>query len=612
MRRRALRSLIAGIALVAAAPTLQTSTPRYTRSEHAVAMRDGKTLFTIVFARNGPGRHAILLNRTPYGCGPFGDDQTPKLPELGEEVAAQGWTIVCQEVRGSARSQGVWDDMRPLGHLPDEATDAWDTIDWLIKNVPANSGRVVLWGISYPGFYAAAVLEHPHPALACVSPQAPQTDWWLQDVRENGAFHLRTMFGYLNTLGSGSGGPARTQPGFGFAIPDDDAYSFFLHDVGGLQALTDRFFGERSPLWRAVRGHPDRDAFWRERALLPHVAATGPRALVVGGWYDEQTITGPIDLFHRLGGGRRAGVQLVMGPWEHYTWSAPNLGERHYDIFWGAPTAADYRRDMLAPFLIDCLEAGGSPTAAVRSFDTGRARWTAFDRWPPQNARKLKLALDTDNRLRIGVRAARPGSEHFVSDPANPVPHVEEHTATRGQWWTSADQRFASRRPDVLTYASPPLAEAIELTGPIVADLWVTTDHSDADWIVKLIDVQPQDAPDWPGMTPDHHRAGYQRMVRAGVMRGRYRDDPARPKPFTPGLPTRVRFALPDVHHSFLPGHRIMVQIQSSWFPLIDRNPQSWQANIYRARSTDYEAANHAILSGGRHRSMLTVTVLGE
>lgn len=593
----------------------------YVKHEALVPMRDGVRLHTSILApKDATGRHPVLLHRTPYSCAPYGEERFPEVVYPDPLLTREGYIFVCQDVRGTYMSEGTWVHMRP--HLPrkspgetDESTDAYDTIDWLLRNVPNHNGRVGIWGASYPGFYAAASMIEAHPALKCALVQAPQVDWWYEDVHHNGAFFLAPVFHFVEELGLPRDGPTTRHPSFGLDIRTPDGFEFFLTAVGPLHNVNDEFFHERAPMWNAVVRHPNRDAFWQMRDLRPHLRNVAPAVMHVGGWFDDSNLFGTLEAYRAIEAQAPDTFNvLVIGPWEHTGWEWNAEGEGHGDVDFGQPTARFYRREAQEPFLRLCLLGGSDafeqtnlPEALV--FETGANRWREFDAWPPRELEQRHLYLEDEGKLSWEPPTTT-GFDAFVSDPAKPVPHTEEILPGRSRRFMNADQRFAARRPDVLVYRTEPLREPLTIAGPLTADLWVSTDRGDADWIVKLIDEHPGEHPDWPRMRPESRAGGYQMLVRAEVMRGRFRNDPAHPEPFEPNVPTRVRFRLLDVLHTFRQGHRLMVQIQSTWFPLVDRNPQAWVDNIFEAKDSDFLPATHRLHREVSHPSRLRVGVL--
>jgi putative CocE/NonD family hydrolase len=567
----------------------------YDKQETRIAMRDRVRLFTAIFTpRGGQGPYPVLLHRTCYGIGPYGPAAFPD--ELGPDpqLARDRFIFVYQDVRGKMMSEGVFQEMTPLtdGRGVDEATDAYDTIDWVLDHVASN-GKVGAWGISYPGYYAACALVGAHPALLAVSPQAPMADLFAgDDDHHNGALFLAQTFQFDTVWGLDRPAPTAREPEPLMAFPPD-AYRFFL-DMGALPRADAGYFHGRSRVWTDEMTHGSRDAYWQARDLRPHLGAARPAVLVVGGWYDAEDLFGTLQVHQRLQAGGGRAPYLVMGPWIHGGWSGDE-GARLGPVAFGSDTAAWFQAQVEAPFFEHFLKGAadpGLPGALV--FETGSNRWRRFATWPPAQARPRALYLRESGRLDFTPPGAAGGTDRFLSDPAHPVPHTSRTESEVSPIFMVEDQRFAARRPDVLVYQTGPLTRPLTLAGPVQAHLQVSTTGTDADWVVKLIDVLPD---------------GVQQLVRAEVMRGKFRDSLAAPVPFVPGQPTPVAFALDDICHQFRPGHRLMVQVQSSWFPLVDRNPQQFM-DIYHARDEDFHPAQHQLYHTAGRPSYLVVPVL--
>lgn len=592
----------------------------YTKREVRIPMRDGVHLHTAIFTpRDTSKTYPILLRRTPYSCNPYGEDKFPNRIGPSPIFLRAGYIFVDQDVRGAFMSEGEFVNMTP--HLAqksgpndvDESTDAWDTIEWLVHNVPGNNGKVGLYGISYPGFYAAAGMIDAHPALAAVSPQAPIADWWYDDFHHHGAFFLPHAFNFLASFGKPRPQPT-TEWNRRFDHGTGDGYQFFL-DTGPLERLQERHLRGEIAIWNDIVAHPNRDAFWQARDLLPHLRKVAPAVMVVGGLFDAEDLYGPLNIYRTVER-ENPGVYniLVMGPWGHGGWSRTE-GERLGDISFGAKTSREYQERLELPFFEHFLKGVGAPPAGeAHLFDTGAHRWHAFAAWPPQPVTK-DMYFGEGGTLTPDAPKARSGFDAFESDPARPVPFTQEIAAGMPKEYMIEDQRFAARRPDVLVYETPPLTEDLTLAGPIEAELWVSTTGTDADWIVKLIDVLPGDAGATTSERGDVQYSklgGYQMLVRSEVVRGRFRDSAERPAPFVPGKPTRVRVPLLDVLHTFKKGHRLMIQVQSTWFPLVDRNPQTFVPNIFLAEAKDFKKATHKVYRDGAHASRVRLPVLTQ
>lgn len=598
----------------------------YTKHELRIPMRDGAHLFTNVYVPKDRSRpYPFILLRTPYGVAPYGVDNYPSAREPhtlvglapAPELLRHGFIFVLQDVRGRMMSEGRFSDIRPLvpgKRAPsdvDESTDAYDTIDWLVKNVPNNNGRVGVWGNSYPGFYATMAAVDAHPALKAVSPQMPVTEWFLgDDFHHNGALFLADLFLFMADFGK-----PRPQPTpvwtWDFDARHGDLYDFFMQ-LGTLADADQRWVGRPVELWRASVEHPTRDAFWRARDPRPHLRGVRPAVMTVGGWFDSDDLFGTLATYRAIEQQSPGTTNtLVMGPWRHggqYRTDGESLG----DLSFGGKTARFYRESILTPFFLHHLKGQKiAPIPEAWAFETGANEWRTYDAWPPPQARPTPLHFASRGRLLTAPAddAADGTFDSYVSDPRKPVPYRERLSAHRDPEYMVEDQRFAARRPDVLVYATEPLSADVTLAGPIEADLWIETSGTDSDFVVKLIDAFPENAAD-PDPNPRGTRmGGYQALLRGEVMRGRFRNSFERPEPFTPGVPARVRFTLPDVNHTFRTGHRVMVQVQSSWFPLVDRNPQVF-IDIYHARESDFRAATQKLHRGGAHRSTVILPVL--
>jgi len=597
----------------------------YTKYEYRIAMRDGVRLFTHVYVPKDRGQsHPILLMRTPYGIGPYGIDNYPssKEPRATRSFApapsliSHGMIFAFQDVRGKMMSEGEFRDVTP--YLPskrtpkdtDESSDAYDTIDWLVKHVPGNNGKVGIWGNSYPGFYASQAAIDAHPALKAVSPQMPVTDWFLgDDFHHNGALFLADAFLFYANFGKAR--PKPTPKGrWDFEHENGDIYDYFLN-LGPLADADTRVVGTQLPFWRACVEHQVRDEYWRARDPRPHLRNLKPAVMTVGGWYDAEDLFGALATYRAIEEqSPGASNTLVVGPWKHggqYRSDGDGLG----DLSFGAKTSRYYQDHILAPFFLHHLigiKSEAPPEAWV--FETGSNEWHKYSTWPPASVKRTPFWLSAGGLLTKESKATEPeSSDRYISDPHKPVPYRERLSAQRDPEYMVEDQRFAARRPDVLVYAAPALDGDVTVAGPIDVDLWVSTTGSDADFVVKLIDVFPENAAD-PEPNPRGVRmGGYQALVRGEIMRSRFRNSFERPDAMTPNQPTRVRFKLPDINHTFRSGHRIMVQIQSSWFPLVDRNPQQF-IDIYRATERDFVIATHQLYRGGNKRSSVTLPIL--
>jgi len=591
----------------------------YRKQECLVPMRDGARLFTVIYSPKGQkGPFPILLNRTPYSVAPYGEGALKT--ELGpsEAFPKEGFIFVYQDVRGRMMSEGLFLDMTP--HKPDkrgpkevdESTDTFDTIEWLLKNAPQNNGRVGQWGISYPAFYTAAGMIDAHPALKAVSPQAPIVDWFEgDDFHRNGALWLPHLFNFMTWFGAPRAAPTRDFPP-PFSHGTSDGYAFFLR-LGTLASANERFFHEGIPFWNEVMAHGTYDAYWKVRNLRPHLRNIKPAVLTVGGWFDAENLFGSLQVFKTLAAqSPSTDSRLVMGPWHHGQWER-DPGEGLGAVKFGAKTGEFFQKEVLFPFFMHHLKGAadpGLPKALV--FNTGANRWRRFDAWPPE-ARTTRVYFQPNQQLAFSASEAS-GFDEFVSDPAKPVPFFNGPRIGMPVEYMTADQRFVATRPDVLVYQTGPLKEDLTVAGPIRVHLEVSSTGTDADWVVKLVDVYPDDTPAPEAKADDSYEppvnrlAGYQQLVRGEVMRGKFRRSLEVPEPMVPGQQTAVEWPLNDVFHSFKKGHRLMVQVQSSWFPLMDRNPQVFM-DIYSARPEDFRKATHRFFFGAQG-SFLELPVL--
>ena len=615
--RRIRHVVIAGFALTALVCFLRAQTSvffgpvesQYIKQELYITMRDGVRLFTAVYSpRDTTRAYPIMLHRTPYGIEPYGEKNY--LSRLGPsmELQMEGFIFVYQDVRGRMMSDGEFVYMtphRPVKNGPndiDEASDAYDTIDWLVRNIPNNNGKVGMWGISYPGFYSAAGMIDAHPALMAVSPQGPIADWFIgDDFHHNGAFFLMHGFRFISSFGR----PrleATTQTAPPFIFPVDDGYDFYLH-MGQLEEANRKYLKNEIPFWNDIMEHESYDAYWQSRNLLPHFKNIRPAVLTVGGWYDAENLYGTLGIYQAVEKSSPDAYNiLVMGPWYHGAWAHSGVNYLG-DIFIGADTAEFYRREIEYPFFMRFLKDAKDPDLPeAYIFDTGINEWKKETAWPPEKqavARKLQLCSggrllwDSCGESPKNVRADDAAFDEYVSDPSRPVPYMNNVTTGMAREYMVADQRFATRRTDVLVYASSPLDHDVSVWGPVSVNLNVSTTGTDADFVVKLIDVYP-DEYDSERYRGNSFMKGYQRLVRGEPFRGKFRNGFSNPEAFVPGETTRIEFVMPDIAHTFLKGHRIMVQIQSSWFPLVDRNPQKF-VNIRKASAGDFQKATQKI-----------------
>ncbi|MEN9415741.1 MAG: hypothetical protein RLZ62_2045 [Bacteroidota bacterium] len=571
----------------------------YTKREVLIPMRDGVRLFTSIYTpKDQSKKYPIIMRRSPYSCSPYGaHTYTTRIQNM--DLARAGYIFVFQDVRGRYMSEGNFVDVRP--YIPtsdpspkgkkqtDEATDTYDTVDWLLKYATGNNGRVGVMGISYPGFYSTMAILADHPAIKAVSPQAPVTDWFIgDDFHHNGAFFMMDGFAFYSGFGKPRPEPTTSgQPGFSdWKTPDN--YDFFLR-AGALRNLTEKFGMKDIPFWNELMEHPNYDAWWQARNPRPHLKNVKPAVMTVGGLFDAEDCWGAWNVYKSVEkqNPSSASNRVVMGPWVHGGW-ARGAGDRLGAVTFGSRTSEFYQKEIELRFFEYYLKDSGKmdlPEAYV--FETGSNKWSTYDAWPPKDARQVKYYFSAQGKLSTAPppnESRTPQADRYTSDPANPVPYADGVHLRRTNEYMIDDQRFASRRPDVLTYQTDPLSSSVTVTGPVIADLWTTLSTSDADFVVKLVDVFPDTLQGRENGIP---MGGYQMLVRGEIFRGRYRDSFEQPKAFTPGTSANVKFELPDVSHTFLPGHKIMIQVQSSWFPLTDRNPQQF-IDIYKAKDEDF------------------------
>jgi uncharacterized protein len=633
MPSRAVRQIVASLAVLSAVIVVaQEKTPpdayaraHYTKYEYEIPMRDGVKLFTSVYVPKDVSRQwPILLERTPYSVRPYGIDNYRSSLGPSDLFMKDGFIFAYQDVRGRYMSEGEWMEIRPhrTGDGPretDESTDAYDTIDWLVKHVAGNSGKVGMWGISYPGFYVDAALIDAHPALVAASPQAPVTDYYLgDDAFHNGAFLLAHNFSFYVNFKPRQGGPARPGDhdgvGHGFDYGTSDGYEFYLR-MGPLGNSNTKYLKGENPYWTLNLDHTSYDAFWKARSVWRHFTHVTPAVLTVGGWFDAEDLQGALRTYATVEQ-NNPGITnaLVMGPWTHGGW-ARGPGDRVGHVRFGASTGEWFREHVEFPFFQAHLKGlAGETVAEATVFETGRNVWHRLDTWPPAGAARKTLYLQAGGALAWTAPDAHEGFDQYVSDPSRPVPLVGYVTRNMPRDYMTADQRFAATRPDVLVYETPPLEQDVTAAGSVEATIYVSTTGTDSDFVVKLIDVYPADYPsperDDPGAVGDPvPMANYQQLVRGEPFRGKFRNGFDKPEPFTPGEPARIQYAMPDVYHTFRRGHRIMVQIQSSWLPFIDRNPQKFM-DIPKATDADFVAATERVYRSAKMASGVSLNVL--
>jgi len=593
---------------------------QYTKYEHLVPMRDGVRLFTAVYVpKDSSKTYPFLVTRTPYSVAPYGIDNYRATLGPSDHFERDGFIFVYQDARGRYLSEGEFKQVRP--HVPDkrgptdvdESSDMYDTVAWLLAHVPGHNGRAGMVGVSQPGFHVAASIIDAHPALVAASPQAPTADYYLgDDVYHNGAFMLGANFGFYSSFRPRDGGPGLPPQGQRFDMGTPDAYEFLL-GLPPLVEVNEKLFGGKAGYWQEIVEHPNYDAFWQPRSVWKHAGRITTAVLNVGGWFDAEDPMGPLHMYRAIERmNPKADNRLVMGPWSHGGWGR-GPGSRLGNLDFAVKTGEVFRERIQFAFFASHLKDAPvkDPLPEAFMFATGVNEFRRHDRWPPSDVKPLTISLADKGRLVVGrpEAAASRRFDEYLSDPNRPVPYVGYVAGGMTGDYMTEDQRFAARRPDVLVYTSPVLDEDLTIAGPVPVRLRVSTSGTDSDFVVKLIDVYPGDypQPEWPapaaGQTAQPRPAnyvrmgGYQQLVRGEPFRAKFRNGFERPVPMVPGAPTSISFDLPDVYHVFRRGHRVMVQIQSSWFPLVDRNPQQFM-EIPRAGSGDFHRATQRVYHG--------------
>ncbi|WP_271783279.1 CocE/NonD family hydrolase [Aquimarina algiphila] len=572
---------------------------QYTKQEVDIVMRDGVKLHTTIYSpKDTSKKYPILMQRTPYSSRPYGEDKFRSKIGPNEFLMKEGNIIVYQDVRGRWMSEGVYDNMRAYipnkkGKQFDEASDTYDTIDWLVKNVANTNKKVGIWGISYPGFYATYSLLDAHPDLKAVSPQACIGDFFFDDFHHNGAYLLSywrvtALFGHEKTQ------PV-SEAWYKFAkLPSEDQYQFFL-DAGPLSNL-DTYYKEDNVFWTQLKEHPNYDEFWKKRGIIQHLEKIKPAVMVVGGLFDAEDLYGPFETYENIEKRSDNYNIMVFGPWSHGDWSRTKKRQAVSNVYFGDDLSINYQKNVETKFFNHFLKGaadGKTGLPEIQIFDTGKKEWNSFEKWPPSNTEKKTLYLSENEKL---SNSSTGGAIEFVSDPKKPVPYSEDiKMVFTPRKYMADDQRFAARRPDVLVFETPVLTEDMTLSGEILAKLKVATTGTDADWVVKLVDVYPNDVKDTEETQKYLKMGNYHMMVRSEVMRGRFRNDFSKPEPFIANKKTDVNIKLQDIHHTFKKGHKIQIQVQSTWFPLIDLNPQKYVPNIFKAEASDFTKQTHKV-----------------
>lgn len=595
----------------------------YYKIERQIPMRDGVKLFTSIYIpKDATKKYPIMLTRTPYSCAPYGEGKFRNFWSRNtREYFKQGYIVVMQDVRGCYMSEGTYEDIRPFNPNKktkkdvDEASDTYDAIDWMVKNVPTNNGNVGVSGISYPGFYSTMAALCGHPALKAVGPQAPVTDWFIgDDVHHKGAFFLMDDFDFDYSFGVPRPKPT-TKDGPDFIYPTPDNYDFFLK-AGSLKSLTKKYMGDSMKWWNEEMNHGNYDAFWKAHTVTYHIKDIKPAVLITGGLFDAEDVWGSWNLYKTIEKqSPKTNSRLVMGPWIHGGWAKTDGSYLGHVKFGKPDISSNYYRDIEMPFFNYYLKGEGdaSKIAEATIFISGENKWTTFTEWPPKNTEAQPIYLQEKGGLSFAKPTAANSFTDYVSDPAKPVPYTEDVHLHRTREYMVDDQRFAARRTDVLVFSTEVLTEDMTLAGPVIANLLASISTTDADFVVKLIDVFPDD---FNYTDKDEYpMGGYQMLVRGEVLRGKFRNSfnpdamGKDPEPFVPNKVTPVSFELPDVAHTFQKGHKVMIQIQSSWFPLVDRNPQQF-LDIYHCDEKDFVKSTIKIYHDTERPSSILLPVL--
>ncbi len=607
----------------------------YTKYEYRIPMRDGKKLFTVVYLPKDDSKtYPFLMQRTPYSVGPYGSDEYPRRIGPAPEFAKAGYIFVNQDVRGRFMSEGKFLEMTP--HKPnkkqgefDESTDMFDTVEWLLKNVAGHNGRVGIWGNSYPGFFAAASIIDGHPAIKAASPQAPVIDLYMNDDSyHNGAFMLAANFGFYTSFKQQNNPQLPSRDSISFQYGTQNGYEFFLN-AGTLADIVKLVSSDPKSLLPDQIKNDTYNDYWQSRDISRHLKNIKASVLTVGGWFDAEDPLGPLKAYREIENNNKNTVNvLVMGPWTHGSWQR-NDGQKIGHVDFAAKTGEHYRKNILLPFFETHLKDAAPKNKALNIkahvFETGTNVWRQYPSWPPRNAKPRQLYFQADGKLSWSAATNVSASkfDEYISDPAKPVPYTNAIAINVPQEYMVGDQRFASTRPDVLVYQTEILSEDVTIAGPISPTLFVSTSGTDSDFVVKLIDVYPAElnsdnttgnptlAPPRDAGVPRHVMAGYQQLIRGEPFRAKFRQSFVTPSPMTPNKIEKIAFSMPDVMHTFRRGHRIMVQVQSSWFPLTDRNPQTF-VSIPKASASDYVKATQRLYRSAEqeHTSSIEVQVM--
>jgi putative CocE/NonD family hydrolase len=606
-------------------------TNNYTKREVSIPMRDGVKLFTSIYApKDTSQNYPIMLNRTPYTVAPYGADKFSSSLGPDELFAREGYIFVYQDVRGRFMSEGEYEDVRPYiphktGKQIDETTDSYDTVDWLVKNIPHNNGRVGVYGISYPGFYTSMAGIDSHPAVKAISPQAPIGDWFRgDDMHHNGAFILAQNYSFFTFFGQARPKPTSTfeylKP---FKFGTQDGYRFYM-EMGGLANAGDIYqkqFGARVKFWDEMMAHPNYDQYWKDRNILPNLKNIKTAVMTVGGWYDDEDLFGALNTYQYIER-QNPGIfnVLVMGPWFHGGWARSD-GDWLGTAYFGQKTGSYYREHFELPFFNHFLKDKGdiSQIKEVNTFDTGASEWRDFANWSPAASIETPLYLTANGKLSFEKPASVAGRadyDEYVSDPWHPVPYTQKITLNYPRDFMTEDQRFVAERPDVLVYQTEPLTEDLMVAGDLKPQLFISSSGTDSDFVVKLIDVFPNDYKYPEGIKAPEGSAGcvfqpggYEMLLRGEPFPARFRNSLEHPEPLQPNTTAKISYVMPGIVHTFKKGHRIMVQVQSTWFPLVARNPQKFVTNYKQATDADFQKATERVYHGSATPSQIILPV---
>ena len=617
-------------------PPASTVRENYTKFEYKIPMRDGTRLFTVVYVpKDRKKNYPFLMVRTPYGTGVFQNDEShygvdfyPKSLGPSKDFESSGYIFVNLDVRGRYMSEGKWQEMTP--HVNPqlqpgegiESNDMHDTVDWLLKNIPGNNGKVGIWGISYPGFYTSASIIDSHPAIKAASPQAPVTDLFMgDDSYHGGAFMLAANFDFYSSFTTEKNPTPLPKSLGSFDYGTKDAYQYFLK-YQSLKKIAAQLNDNQRELFVPNFEHNTYDEYWKSRNIATHLKNIKAAVLTVGGWFDAEDVHGPVATYDSIKANNKGNFNgLVLGPWAHGGWAGAD-GKMLGDVDFGSKTSEYYRKNILFPFFEHYLKGvDAKPLAEATVFETGTNVWREYASWPPQQAQNKTLYFGADGSLSWTQPSSTGAAayDEYVSDPQKPVPYISYVATGVPREYMVSDQRFASTRPDVLVYQSEVLEEDVTLVGAVVPKLFVSSTGTDADWVVKLIDVYPSDFPDEHAPRARGHdvpppivtMAGYQQLVRGEPMRAKFRHSFEHPEPLVPDQVTPLTYKMPDINHTFRRGHRIMVQVQSSWFPLVDLNPQQF-LDIAKANPEDFHKATQRVYRAPGQYSGIAVQVMAK